>query len=100
MKRILFLLLPTLCLPVTANAEEKDIANLKAACEAAREQKLAPEREALIKECIDKGKEEDHCKRYYSDYGAGGRTAAGGARGPKYFDLPECQELDRAERGK
>ena len=81
-----------------AYSGQEDIASLKAACEAAREQKLAPEREALIEECIEKGKDKDYCHRYYKDYGAGGRTAAGGARLPKYFDLPECQALDRAER--
>ena len=85
--------------PFAAYGEEKDIASLKAACEAAREQKLAPEREALIKECVEKGKEEEYCLRYYADYGAGGRTAAGGHRAPLYFDLPECQALDKAERG-
>ena len=72
---------------------------LKEECEAAREQRLAPERQALIDECIaSKEKSPDACRRYYQDYGAGGRTAAGGHRQRLYHDIPECQELYQAEQ--
>jgi hypothetical protein len=56
-------------------------------CEAARERKLAPEREKYIDECVrDKVKDSrEACERFYSDYGA--RT---GYREPLYYDLPEC----------
>lgn len=56
-------------------------------CEAARERKLAPEREKFVEECVrDKLKESrEQCKLFYSDYGA-----RFGARAPLHYDLPEC----------
>ena len=62
-------------------------AQLDAACEAARESRLAPEREKYIDECVrDKIKENrEACERFYSDYGA-----RMGDRAPLYYDLPEC----------
>ena len=62
-------------------------AALDAACDQAREQRLAPEREKYIEECVEKQQKQDRaaCERFYSDYGA--RT---GNRAPLYYDLPEC----------
>ena len=62
-------------------------AHLDAECEAAREHKLAPEREKYIEECV-RNKNRDSreaCERFYSDYGA-----RSGNRAPLYYDLPEC----------
>lgn len=75
-----------------APAEEEESfeakqARLDAACEAARERKLAPERAALVEECVVEGYREDRaaCERFYADYGnQAGRRAA------LYYDLPEC----------
>jgi len=60
---------------------------LDAECEAARERKLAPEREKYIEECVrDKVKDSrEECERFYSDYGA-----QSGNRAPLYYDVPEC----------
>lgn len=60
---------------------------LDAECEAARERKLAPERDKYIDECVrDKVKDSrEACERFYSDYGA-----RSGDRAPLYYDLPEC----------
>jgi hypothetical protein len=78
---------------------EDSIPGLKEKCESAREAKLAPERVALIQACItEKEKTLEQCQRYYADYGAGGRTAAGAGRVRKYNDLPECQALYKAEK--
>ncbi len=84
----------------TSTAYSSDsIQVLKEKCEAAREAKLAPERQALIKSCIaEKEKPADECERYYADYGAGGRTAAGAGKVRKYNNLPECEALYKAER--
>lgn len=72
---------------------------LKEKCESARESKLAPEREALIQACMaEKEKTVEQCRRYYADYGAAGRTAAGAVRVRKYNDLPECTALYEAEK--
>jgi len=61
--------------------------SLDADCEAAREQKLEPERERYVQECVQQKMKStlEECQRFYSDYGA--RT---GNRAPLYYDLPEC----------
>ncbi len=62
-------------------------AELDAACEAARELKLAPERAKFIEECVlrDVRGSREACERFYRDYGA-----QSGRRAPLYSDLPEC----------
>lgn len=86
-------------LTVSACAASPSVKELEAQCEAAREAKLAPEREALIQACIqEKKKTAEQCERFYADYGAGGRTAAGAGRVRLYNDLPECKALYKAEK--
>jgi hypothetical protein len=62
-------------------------AELDAACEAARERKLAPLRAQYVEECVrDQVKESRAaCEQFYSDYGA-----QSGSRAPLFYDLPEC----------
>lgn len=62
-------------------------ARLDQACQAAREEKLAPEREALVQECVANNERPDEasCKRFYADYGN-----QSGSRAPLYMDLPAC----------
>ena len=45
---------------------------LDAECQAAREAKLAPERERYIQECVEKKQRPDRksCERFYADYGS------------------------------
>lgn len=66
---------------------EQKQAELDAACEAAREKKLAPIRKRLIEECVEKGEQPDRrsCEVFYADYGA-----QSGNRAPLFYDLPEC----------
>ena len=74
------------CLGADSNRESMQ-QELDAACEAAREHKLAPERARHIDACVRqelRGSREE-CERFYSDYGA-----QSGARAPLYYDLPEC----------
>jgi hypothetical protein len=90
-------LLAVLLLPAYSSAASID--ELRAQCEEAREAQLAPIREGKIQECIaHKEKSPDECKRFYSDYGDGGRTAAGGHRERMFHDIPECQPLYEAEK--
>jgi hypothetical protein len=66
-----------------ANQQELD-----AACEAARQEKLAPLREKYIEECVEEqGKDRDYCTRFYRDYGE-----RSGVRPAFFYDLPECEE--------
>ena len=62
-------------------------ARLDAACEAAREEKLAPLRAGFIDECVEKEQRPDRaaCERFYADYGN-----QSGNRAPLFYDLPEC----------
>ena len=61
----------------------------KVDCERAREARLKPERENLVKSCQAGGKDAAYCTRYYANHGDGGRQ--GGRTVPrKYDNLPEC----------
>ena len=86
----LFLLAVALSTPVYVAAENDRAVTqqtLDAACEAARERKLEPERAMYAQECVQRKTKDtlEECQRFYSDYGAriGDRT-------PLYYDLPEC----------
>lgn len=71
-------------------------AELDAKCEAARESKLAPERQAFVEECVAKHQRENKaaCVRFYADYGA-----ATGNRPPLYYDLPACERAFEYRQG-
>lgn len=72
---------------------------LEALCQEEREKRLAPEREQLIKDCIDiKLKSPGYCQRYYSDHGAAVRLETGYVRPALYSDLPECVAAWEARR--
>lgn len=70
-----------------AGSSDKKQAELDAACEAAREAKLAPMRAEFIEECVDKKQRPDRasCERFYADFGN-----QAGDRAPLFYDLPEC----------
>jgi hypothetical protein len=80
------LVLPCVASPPSSGRESKQ-AQLDAACESAREHKLAPERAKYVEECVrDKFKDSrEACERFYRDYGS--ETAD---RLALYYDLPEC----------
>jgi hypothetical protein len=75
--------------PVLAAGSDWDAeqARLDAACEAAREAKLAPLRAQYIEECVQKQQRPDRasCERFYADFGN-----RSGNRPPLFYDLPEC----------
>jgi hypothetical protein len=62
-------------------------------CEAARQDKIAPLREAEIESC-KQGKRNDpaECESVSADFGDGGRTVSGAMRPRMFDDLPECVE--------
>ena len=88
--KILITIVLTLLLanPALAKESREDKqARLDAACEVAREKKLAPMRKGFVEECVankEKPSRAD-CERFYADYG--GRM---GGRAPLFYDLPEC----------
>ncbi len=64
-------------------------AELDAACEEAREEKLAPLRAGFVEECVENGDQpsREACEIFYADFGA-----QSGDRAPLFYDLPECVE--------
>ena len=93
-KTLLCLMAASLSLVATTGAmadrdRERKQAELDAACEEAREAKLAPMREQFIEDCVRNGEQPDRrsCEVFYSDFGA-----QSGNRAPLFYDLPECVE--------
>lgn len=66
--------------------EEKQ-ARLDAACEAARQEKIAPLRQQVIEDCVANKElpSRTECERFYAPYGE--RT---GRKAAMFYDLPEC----------
>ena len=76
---------------------EMSLSDLDRRCEDAREDKIAPLREAAIESCKQESKQARRsdpavCESFYADFGDGGQTASGGFRQPMFVDLPECVE--------
>jgi hypothetical protein len=72
---------------------EMSLEELDARCDAAREEKIAPLREAEIAKCqADMRNDPAFCERFNADFGEGGRTVTGSIRPRMFDDLPECVE--------
>jgi hypothetical protein len=88
-----------------ASSQEPSLEELRQRCEAAREQRIAPLREAAIEECASRhrsSRTRADCERMYVGFGEGGGTVGGGGRPPMFMDLPECVdflEAQDAQRG-
>jgi len=68
----------------------KSIQELDSLCERAKEKRLAPEREAKIRSCIQSGENDpERCESYWATYGDAGREGRL-FRSQKYSSLPEC----------
>ncbi|MGD2119888.1 MAG: hypothetical protein PVG66_16135 [Chromatiales bacterium] len=86
----MLVLLLVLMESAVADEEERYLRQqqLDAACEMAREQKLAPLRQQLVEQCVWQGQGDwARCEWYFHDYGA-----QAGRRAPLFYDLPECVE--------
>jgi len=77
-------------------ARDAKQAKLDAACEAARQEKLAPLRQKYINECVANKElpSREECERFYADYGE--RT---GRKAPLFYDLPECVAAFNFQQG-
>ncbi|MBE9549844.1 MAG: hypothetical protein IMF09_10605 [Proteobacteria bacterium] len=82
---ICLLALSTAAIASTDDARARQQQKLDDACKQAREVKIAPLREAVIKDCIDTGKTEEDCRKFNQDYGE-----KMGNRAALFMDLPEC----------
>ncbi len=83
----LFIFMPAFAAE-TEQERKTQQAELDAACDAVRQEKLAVIRADYVLECIDKKQRPDResCERFYADYGEG----AGPNQAPLFYDLPEC----------
>ncbi len=80
-------------------ADEASVRALEQKCEAAREAKLKPLREAEIARCkAEKRNDAAECERFWSDYGNAVRMPNGTMQPRMFHDLPECLAADEARR--
>jgi len=94
----------------TAKLDESlSLEELDRLCEKAREEKIAPLREAAIEACITNPRlrnpnPEEDCQRQNKDFGEGhmhyGQGQSTGITGKMFYDLPECVTAFEARREK
>lgn len=77
---------------------EADVAALEQQCQAAREVKLKPVRDAEILRCKENGQDPGYCERYWRDYGNHPVKTPSGFRAPLFYDLPECVRAFEARK--
>ena len=73
------------------NISNMTLIELDQRCDDARENKIAPLRDAEIENCKqNKRNDPAWCERFNADFGEGGRTVSGNFRPRMFDDLPEC----------
>ncbi len=85
------------------NISNMTLIELDQRCDDARENRIAPLREAEIEKCIqNKRNDPAWCERFNADFGEGGRTVSGNIRPRMFDDLPECVDAlkERNRRGR
>jgi len=76
---------------LAAGMTEQQVQAMEQKCEAAREAKLKPLRDAEIARCkSERGTDPDYCERYFRNYGDSMRSANGTMTPRMFHDLPEC----------
>jgi hypothetical protein len=77
-----------------ASAAQQDQATMDAACQAARQEQLAPLREQSLQQCLTQGeKDQATCEAEAANYGE--RV---GIRQAMFYDLPECESAFNNKR--
>ncbi len=97
-KALFAVVLALVSLPLAAShLSEADVVKMENRCEKLRQEKLAPQKAAVLKQCLDSGEgDRATCE---AKAGAYGEIQTGAIRRPgKYYDLPECQESYRARK--
>ena len=79
--------------------EAANVAAMEAKCEAVREARIKPLRDAEIAKCkADARNDPGYCERFWSDYGNAHRLP-NGTMSPRMFDdLPECVAAAKARK--
>lgn len=88
-----FVFVAALLLSASAAAvTDSDVRKLQKQCEAKRQVKLEPIREAKTQACIEQQlRSEGHCQRYYTTYGNVTPGPSGSPQQGYFYDLPECK---------
>ena len=88
-----FVFVAALLLSASAAAvTDSDVRKLQKQCEAKRQVKLEPIREAKTQACIEQQlRSKGHCERYYTTYGNVAPGPSGAPQQGYFYDLPECQ---------
>lgn len=95
--RMLPMILSALLAAAALAADGASSEELERRCEAAREAKIKPLRDAEIAKCkADKRNDPAWCERFWKDYGDAGRTVDGRFRPRLFDDLPECIAAQQA----
>jgi len=86
--------------PTVAFADQaSDVTALESRCEAEREAKIKPLRDAEIAKCkADQSNDPGYCERYWKDYGSARRGATGGTIPRMFDDLPVCVAAFKARK--
>lgn len=92
-----WLLIAAAAVAADGRMTKDEVTRLEAACEAAREARLKPLREAEIRKCqADPRNDPAWCGRYWADYG-NARPRPNGTMSPRMFDdLPQCMQAEAA----
>jgi hypothetical protein len=89
-------------LVVEVDISEMSLEDMDRRCEDAREERLAPLREAEIAKCVrTETGDQAWCETFWADYGDPIRTLSGGLTPRMFHDLPKCTEAweERNRRG-
>lgn len=84
--------------PVAAShLTEADVVAMEQRCNALRQEKLAPEKAAVLRQCLDSGEaDRETCRQKAAEYGE--MQVAPVYRPARYSDLPECVEAYKARK--
>lgn len=70
-----------------AKARAQQQQTLDLACQQARQLKIAPLRQAVIDDCVERRRRDlNYCQRYHRDFGE-----KSGQQAALFYDLPECE---------
>ena len=96
MRNFLVILASLICVTaVYAEEDDPKQIELDQECEAARQVALAPKKQQVYAECLEKGKEESQCAAERDEY-----NGARANRGPAFYDLPECEAAFNHRKGR
>lgn len=100
MYRISFLI--TVCMlvglpAVASHLSEAEVVAMEQRCNKLRQEKLAPEKAAVLNQCLNSGEmDREACRQKAAEYGE--MQVAPIYRPAKYSDLPECIEAYKARK--